>query len=197
MTGSTLPVSSTGRSTASFWPTSSSSRPTLSAATSSSSTSRRHKGKAVRRAIRAAGAKLFFLPPYSRDLNPIDGIRQLKLLCAKPPSEPSKPPGNASARSCDLHPQECANYFRNAGYASTGSQFLSLFSASVDCRRSARERVVRIVLASRIWLRPLTRPAVPADLSPQAGRGKQAAVSAFCQPLPASTSAICASVGVR
>ena len=31
-----------------------------------------HKGKTVRRAIRAAGAKLFFLPPYSPDLNPIE-----------------------------------------------------------------------------------------------------------------------------
>src|SRR5712671_8064599 len=33
-----------------------------------------HKGKAVRRAIRAAGAKLFFLPPYSPDLNPIEQV---------------------------------------------------------------------------------------------------------------------------
>jgi len=31
-----------------------------------------HKGKAVRRAIRDAGAKLFFLPKYSPDLNPIE-----------------------------------------------------------------------------------------------------------------------------
>ena len=31
-----------------------------------------HKGKAVRQAIRAAGAKLFFLPKYSPDLNPIE-----------------------------------------------------------------------------------------------------------------------------
>jgi transposase len=31
-----------------------------------------HKSPAVRRAIRAAGAKLFFLPPYSPDLNPIE-----------------------------------------------------------------------------------------------------------------------------
>src|SRR5580693_2746214 len=30
-----------------------------------------HKGQLVRRAIRAAGARLFFLPPYSPDLNPI------------------------------------------------------------------------------------------------------------------------------
>ena len=31
-----------------------------------------HKGEAVRHAIRAAGAKLFFLPKYSPDLNPIE-----------------------------------------------------------------------------------------------------------------------------
>jgi transposase len=31
-----------------------------------------HKSKAVRRAIRAAGAKLFLLPKYSPDLNPIE-----------------------------------------------------------------------------------------------------------------------------
>ena len=29
-----------------------------------------HKGNAIRRAIRAAGARLFFLPPSSPDLNP-------------------------------------------------------------------------------------------------------------------------------
>jgi transposase len=29
-----------------------------------------HKGNAVRRAIRASGARLLFLPPYSPDLNP-------------------------------------------------------------------------------------------------------------------------------
>src|SRR5580700_1409099 len=33
-----------------------------------------HKGKAVRRAIRSAGAKLFFLPKYSPDLNPIEQV---------------------------------------------------------------------------------------------------------------------------
>ena len=31
-----------------------------------------HKGKAVRHAIRAVGARLFFLPKYSPDLNPIE-----------------------------------------------------------------------------------------------------------------------------
>jgi transposase len=31
-----------------------------------------HKGKAVRELIRSAGAKLFLLPKYSPDLNPIE-----------------------------------------------------------------------------------------------------------------------------
>jgi hypothetical protein len=43
-----------------------------------------HKGKAVRRAIRAAGAKLFFQPPYSPDLNPIEQVfAKLKTLLRK------------------------------------------------------------------------------------------------------------------
>src|SRR5262245_56471932 len=33
-----------------------------------------HKGKAVRQLIRAVGAKLFFLPRYSPDLNPIEQV---------------------------------------------------------------------------------------------------------------------------
>jgi transposase len=42
------------------------------------------KGLAVRRAIRAAGARLFFLPPYSPDLNPIEQVfAKLKTLLRK------------------------------------------------------------------------------------------------------------------
>jgi transposase len=60
-----------------------------------------HKGKAVRRAIRATGAKLFFLPPYSPDLNPIEqAFAKLKTLLRKAADEPSKPLGSASACSC-------------------------------------------------------------------------------------------------
>jgi transposase len=33
-----------------------------------------HKGEAVRAAIRAVGARLIFLPPYSPDLNPIEQV---------------------------------------------------------------------------------------------------------------------------
>jgi transposase len=43
-----------------------------------------HKAAAVRRAIRAAGAKLFFLPPCSPDLNPIEQVfAKLKVLLRK------------------------------------------------------------------------------------------------------------------
>jgi transposase len=43
-----------------------------------------HKSKAVRRAIKNAGAKLFFLPPYSPDLNPIEmAFAKLKTLLRK------------------------------------------------------------------------------------------------------------------
>ena len=43
-----------------------------------------HKAPAIRRAIRAAGAKLFYLPKYSPDLNPIEqAFSKLKTLLQK------------------------------------------------------------------------------------------------------------------
>jgi DDE superfamily endonuclease len=75
-TASTRPACSTVPSTASaFSPMSNSSwsRPS-SATTSSCSTLGSHKGKAVRNAIKAAGARLLFLPKYSPDLNPIEQL---------------------------------------------------------------------------------------------------------------------------
>ena len=78
-----------------------------------------HKAKAVRQLIRAAGAKLFFLPKYSPDLNPIEQVfAKIKHFLRK-----------AAARSVEaictaigeilgaFTPDECANYFQNSGYA--------------------------------------------------------------------------------
>lgn len=42
-----------------------------------------HKGKAVQQAIRKAGARLLFLPPYSPDLNPIEQDQALDAMCSK------------------------------------------------------------------------------------------------------------------
>jgi transposase len=53
-----------------------------------------HKGKAVRVLIRSRGAKLFFPPKYSPDLNAIEQVfAKLKHLLGKPPREPSTPFG--------------------------------------------------------------------------------------------------------
>ena len=71
-----------------------------------------HKGKAIRRAIRAAGARLFFLPPYSPDLNPIAGVRQAEAFPAE------RTAAATWRRIGTLLDDECANYFVNSGYAS-------------------------------------------------------------------------------
>src|SRR6266568_887005 len=80
-----------------------------------------HKGKVVRQLIRSVGARLFLLPKYSPDLNPIEQVfAKLKHLLRK-----------AAARTLDavyyalaealraFTPDECANYFANSGYRRT------------------------------------------------------------------------------
>jgi transposase len=58
-----------------------------------------HKGKVVRALIRSVGAKLFFLPKYSPDLNPIEQVfAKLEHLLRKPTREPSRPSGPQSVR---------------------------------------------------------------------------------------------------
>ncbi len=80
-----------------------------------------HKGQAVRKAIRGAGAKLFFLPPYSPDLNPIEQVfSKLKTLLRKAGERTVEATWRRIGKLLDAFaPAECANYFRNAGYAST------------------------------------------------------------------------------
>jgi transposase len=80
-----------------------------------------HKGKAVRQAIRGAGAKLFFLPPYSPDLNPIEqAFAKLKTLLKKADERTLEATWRRIGSLLDCFTaQECANYLRNAGYAST------------------------------------------------------------------------------
>jgi transposase len=79
-----------------------------------------HKGKAVRRAIRATGAKLFFLPPYSPDLNPIEQVfAKLKTLLRKAAERTVEATWKRIGALLALFtPKECANYLVNAGYAS-------------------------------------------------------------------------------
>jgi transposase len=80
-----------------------------------------HKGKPVRQAIRAAGAKLFFLPPYSPDLNPIEQVfSKLKTLLRKSDARTVEATWRRIGELlCCFNQHECANYFSNSGYAST------------------------------------------------------------------------------
>ena len=80
-----------------------------------------HKSRAVRRAIRAAGAHRLLLPPYSPDLNPIEQVfSKLKMLLRKTRARSKETVSNAIAGLLDrFTPQECANYLVNSGYAST------------------------------------------------------------------------------
>jgi transposase len=79
-----------------------------------------HKRPAVRRLIRAAGAKLFFLPPYSPDLNPIEQVfAKLKTLLRKADERTIEATWRRIGSLLDCFtPGECANYLKNSGYAS-------------------------------------------------------------------------------
>lgn len=82
-----------------------------------------HKATAVRRAIRAAGAKLFFLPPYSPDLNPIEQLfAKLKALLRKAARRTVEATWRRIGTLLGaFSAQECANYLGNSGFKLNGS----------------------------------------------------------------------------
>lgn len=77
-----------------------------------------HRGKAVRRAIRAAGAKLLFLPKYSPDLNPIEQVfSKLKHMLRKAQARSYDGLLSAIAFLLDTYTSaECRNFLANSGY---------------------------------------------------------------------------------
>ena len=79
-----------------------------------------HKSQKARKAIKAKGAHLFFLPPYSPDLNPIEQVfSKLKTLIRKEEARTPEDLCKAAGRALDTFTAaECSNYLRNAGYAS-------------------------------------------------------------------------------
>jgi transposase len=77
-----------------------------------------HKVAGVREAIEARGASLFYLPPYSPDLNPIEQFfSKLKAILRKAAAR-SISSLWAVIGSCLKHfsPRECTAYLANAGY---------------------------------------------------------------------------------
>jgi len=80
-----------------------------------------HKSAALRQMIRAAGARLWFLPPYSPDLNPIEqAFAKIKhwMRIAQKRSIPDVW-RHIGGLVTTITQDECANYLANAGYAST------------------------------------------------------------------------------
>jgi transposase len=67
-----------------------------------------------------AGARLFFLPPYSPDLNPIEMMfAKLKTLMRKAEERTIEACWKRVGETLKAFtPQECSNYFRHAGHAS-------------------------------------------------------------------------------
>lgn len=77
-----------------------------------------HKAASVRDAIEAAGASLFYLPPYSPDFNPIENaFAKLKAILRARAERTIAALWDTVGLVLDLFtPAECANYFRAAGY---------------------------------------------------------------------------------
>jgi transposase len=79
-----------------------------------------HKSAAIRQMIRAAGARLWFLPPYSPDLNPIEQTfskikHWMRMAQRRTVDDVWRHIGQLVSA---ITPTECANYIANAGYDS-------------------------------------------------------------------------------
>jgi transposase len=79
-----------------------------------------HKAAIVRQLIKTAGARLWFLPPYSPDLNPIEQtfakIKHWMRTAQKRTVEDTW--RHLGTLVSTIQSDECSNYFENAGYAS-------------------------------------------------------------------------------
>jgi len=77
-----------------------------------------HKGSRVEQLIKAAGAELRYLPPYSPDMNPIEkAYSKLKAFLRKIAKRSVAGLMNALRTCADIFkPVECENYFKASGY---------------------------------------------------------------------------------
>ncbi len=77
-----------------------------------------HKGPAVHAMLKAAGARLLYLPPYSPDFNPIEkAFSKLKAALRKEAQRTVDGLWNTIGVLVDTFtPTECANYFAACGY---------------------------------------------------------------------------------
>jgi transposase len=81
-----------------------------------------HKIPGIREAIRAAGATLLFVPPYSPDLNPIEmAFSKIKSILRKKAHRTVEALWRELGQiaTC-FSSRECRNYLRHAGYGESG-----------------------------------------------------------------------------
>ncbi|MET3927469.1 transposase [Devosia sp. 2618] len=80
-----------------------------------------HKAIEIGRAIRARGARLWYLPAYSRDLNPTEQafskIKHWMRMAQRRTLEDTWRHIGQLVQT--IEPAECANYIANAGYGAT------------------------------------------------------------------------------
>lgn len=78
-----------------------------------------HKVAGIEAAIRARGASLLYLPPYSPDLNPIEqAFAKLKALLRKAAARTQEALWVTIGELLDrFTPSECRNYLEHSGYA--------------------------------------------------------------------------------
>jgi transposase len=114
-----------------------------------------HKKPAVRAAIRARGARLLFLPPYSPDLNPIEQVfAKLKHLLRKAAERSVETTWRRIGTLLNAFPpHECANYLRNSGYGAAECHYvlikriisLSLWSQNTDVFHAPAKKLSVII----------------------------------------------------
>jgi len=80
-----------------------------------------HRVDGIHQAIKAVGASLLYLPPYSPDLNPIEQLfAKLKALLRKAAARTKDALWTAIGRLLDTVPaSECLNYLNHCGYGAT------------------------------------------------------------------------------
>ncbi len=77
-----------------------------------------HKVSGIEEAVKAAGAKLRYLPAYSPDLNPIEQVfSKIKAMLRKAAARSVKSLYKAIKKIlASISPSECAAYLNNSGY---------------------------------------------------------------------------------
>ena len=78
-----------------------------------------HKIAGIQEAIAGQGAQLVYLPPYSPDLNPIEqAFAKFKAVLRQAAERTCEGLWQTIGRTLDRYPpQECRNFFNQAGYA--------------------------------------------------------------------------------